>query len=487
MNRNALRARMTALATRRLAVALAWSLVAGCAMNPATGQKEFSLVSESQEIAMGIQAAEQVAVQMGPYRDSIWEPYVSQLGLQLAAKSERPQLPWQFTVIDDPQVNAFALPGGFIYITRGILANMNSEAELAGVLGHEIGHVTARHSASQMSRAQLAQLGLGLGMVLRPDLQNYIGAAGAGLQLLFLKYTRDDESQADMLGFRYSVRTGYDPHAMLDLFTMLESVESASGRERLPTWAVTHPYPENRLAETQRMIDSANINYAALSWDRDTYLRKLDGMVYGDDPRQGYFDGQAFYHPELKFQIVFPAGWKTNNGFSAVTGLAEGQDGLLQLELGSAESIATQLQAFMVQEGVTPGATSTASINGLPAVSAPFSASLAEGVPVRGRIAFITYGGRNYRLMALAKDAQASAYDAAMRSWIRSFRPLTDAARLNVEPERIKIVKLSSPMTVAAFNARYPSTVSVERVALLNGVPVDATFPAGKLVKRVVK
>jgi predicted Zn-dependent protease len=424
---------------------------------------------------------------MGPYEDPVWQPYVSKLGLQLAAMSERPQLPWQFTVVDDPQVNAFALPGGFIYITRGILANMNSEAELAGVLGHEIGHVTARHSASQMSRAQLAQLGLGLGMVLRPDLQDYIGAAGAGLQLLFLKYTRDDESQADMLGFRYSVRTGYDPHAMLDLFTMLEGVESASGQERLPAWAVTHPYPENRLAQTERMIDSAKIDYAALKWDRDVYIRQLDGMVYGDDPRQGYFDGQAFYHPDLKFEVVFPAGWKTNNGFSAVTGLAEGQDGLLQLELGSAEPIATQLQTFMAQEGVTPGSLSTASVNGLPAVAAPFSATIGEGVPVRGRVAFITYAGRNYRLMGIAKEEQAAAYDSAMRNWIRSFRPLTTAARLNVQPARIKVVKLSAPMTMAAFHAKYPSTIPLERVALLNGVSTDGSFPAGKLVKRVVK
>ncbi len=477
---------MQTQARRRLGAALAWSLVAGCAMNPATGQKELILVSESQEVALGVEAAQQVAVQMGTYEDSVWQPYVSRLGLQLAATSERPQLPWKFTVVDDPQVNAFALPGGFIYVTRGILANMNSEAELVGVLGHEIGHVTARHSASQMSRAQLAQLGLGLGAVLRPDLQGYIGAAGAGLQLLFLKYTRDDESQADMLGFRYSLRSGYDPHAMLDLFSMLASVESASGQERLPAWAVTHPYPENRLAQTQRMIDSAKVDYAALAWNRDPFLRQLDGMVYGDDPRQGYFDGQAFYHPELKFQVIFPAGWRTNNGFSAVTGLAEKEDGLLQLELGSADPIATQLQSFLAQDSVTSGAVSQAAINGLPAVSAPFRAMIPAGA-VRGYITFITYGGRNYRLMTIAKEAQAAAYDNAMRTWVRSFRPLTDAAKLTVRPTRIKVVKLSAPMTVAAFHARYPSVVPVERVALLNGIAVDGTFPAGKLVKQVVK
>jgi len=470
----------------RLLAVLAWAAVAGCSMNPATGQKELNLVSESQEIAMGLEAAQQVAAQMGGYTDTAWQGYVSRLGLQLAAKSERPQLPWHFTVVDDPQVNAFALPGGQLYITRGILANMNSEAELAGVLGHEIGHVTARHSATQMSRAQLAQLGLGLGAVLRPDLAQYAGVVSQGLQLLFLKYTRDDETQADMLGFRYALNSGYDPHAMLDLFSMLQGVESASGQERLPAWAVTHPFPENRLAHTQQMLDSAKADYSALTWDREPYLRKLDGMVYGDDPREGYFDGQAFYHPDLKFQVVFPAGWRTNNGFSAVTGLAEKQDGLLQLELGGAEPIATQLQTFLAQQGVTAGATSKAAVNGLPAVSAQFGAQLEEG-PVKGYITFITYGGRNYRLMTLATDAQFAAYDAPMRSWIGSFRPLTDAARINVKPARIRIVKLGGPMTVTAFNTRYPSVIPVDRVALLNGVATDATFPAGKLVKQVVK
>jgi len=486
MDGPARRARVRSRAPQRLVMALGWAAVAGCSVNPATGQKELNLVSESQEIALGIQTAQQVAAQMGPYQDTASQGYVSRLGLQLAAHSERPQLPWQFTVVDDPQVNAFALPGGFIYVTRGILANMNSEAELAGVLGHEIGHVTARHSAVQMSRAQLAQLGLGLGTVLRPDLAQYAGVVSTGLQLLFLKYTRDDETQADMLGFRYSLRSGYDPHAMLNLFSMLQGVESASGQERLPAWSVTHPFPEDRLAHTQQMLDSAKVDYAALTWDREPYLRQLDGMVYGDDPRQGYFDGSAFYHPELKFQVVFPAGWRTNNGFSAVTGLAEKQDGLLQLELGGTEPIATQLQTFLAQQGVTAGATARAPVNGLPAVSAQFTAQLEQGA-AQGYIAFITYGGRNYRLMGLATSAQAAAYDASMRDWIGSFRPLTEPARLNVTPTKIKIVKITGPMTAVAFNTKYPSVVPIDQFALLNGVAVDDAFPAGRLVKQVVK
>ncbi len=470
----------------RLLGALALATVAGCSTNPATGEKELNLVSESQEIAMGMQAAQQTKAQIGPYQDSTWQSYVSTLGLQLAAKSERPQLPWAFTVVDDPAVNAFALPGGFIFVTRGILTHMNSEAELAGVLGHEIGHVTARHSATQMSRAQLAQLGLGLGTVLRPDMAQYMGVLSTGLQLLFLKYTRDDETQADMLGFRYSLRSGYDPHAMLDLFSMLQGVEAASGQERLPTWATTHPFPENRLAHTEQMLDSAKVNYSTLTWDREQYLRQLEGMVYGDDPRQGYFDGQAFYHPELKFQVLFPAGWRTNNGFSAVTGLAEKQDGLLQLELGGTAPIKAQLDTFLTQEGVTAVSTSQAPVNGLPTASGRFRAQLEQGA-AEGYVAFITYGGRNYRLMTLAIAAQAAAYDGAMLAWIRSFKPLTDPARLNVKPARIHLVKLPRAMSLTTFNTTYPSAVPIDQVALLNGVSTGEALPAGRLVKQVVK
>jgi predicted Zn-dependent protease len=471
---------------RRLAGALAWSLVAGCSTNPATGQKELNLVSESQEIAMGMQAAAQTKAQIGPYQDTLWQAYVSELGKRLAAGSERPQLPWAFTVVDDPQVNAFALPGGFIFVTRGILTHMNSEAELAGVLGHEIGHVTARHSATQMSRAQLAQLGLGLGTVLRPDMAQYAGLVTTSLQLLFLKYTRDDETQADMLGFRYSLRAGYDPHAMLDLFSMLQGVEAAGGQGRLPTWAVTHPWPENRLAHTERMLDSAHANYASLAWNRDDYVRRLEGMVYGDDPRQGFFDGQAFYHPELKFQVVFPAGWRTTNGFSAVTGLTEKQDGLVQLGLAGPEPVATQLRTFLSQEGITGSAPYGAAVHGLPTAAAEFTAQLEQGT-VAGYVAFVAYGGRTYRLMGISTADQASAYGPAIRAWIASFQPLIDPARLDVRPNTIHVVRLSRAMTVAAFNTRYPSVVPVEEVALINGVPTGGSLAAGRLAKQVVR
>ena len=171
--------------------------MASCARNPVTGKNELSLVSEGQEIQMGQQAAQEVAQTIGFVDDSELQSYVANIGKRMAAKSERPDLPWEFHVVNDASVNAFALPGGFIYVTRGLLGSMNSEAELATVLGHEIGHVTARHSVQQISKAQLATLGLGIGSIVSSDIAQFAGLASQGLQVLFLKYGRDAENQAD--------------------------------------------------------------------------------------------------------------------------------------------------------------------------------------------------------------------------------------------------------------------------------------------------
>ena len=218
----------------------ALAVLAACAVNPATGEREFSLVSEGQEIELGRQADPEVAAQFGIVDDAGLQSYVSGIGMRIARDSERPNLPWSFKVVDDPIVNAFALPGGFIYVSRGILAHFDSEAELAGVLGHEVGHVTARHSASQMSRQQLQQIGLGVGMIFSETVREYGQLAMVGLQLMNLKYSRGDESESDELGLEYIGRQGYDPEAMIGVFQMLASV-SGSGDGRVPEWQLTHP------------------------------------------------------------------------------------------------------------------------------------------------------------------------------------------------------------------------------------------------------
>ncbi|MDX1647783.1 MAG: M48 family metallopeptidase, partial [Longimicrobiales bacterium] len=327
----------------RIRTILAMALLAvtvACAVNPATGRREFMLVSEQEEIQMGREADPQVTAAYGLADDPELQAYVSEIGQEMAAISERPDLPWSFKVVDEPVVNAFALPGGFIYVTRGILAHFANEAELAGVLGHEIGHVTARHSASQMSRQQLQQIGVGVGMIVSETFRDYGGLAVAGLQLMNLSYSRDDELQSDRLGLRYMSRVGYDPEELIGVFEMLASVSGSAEGGRVPEWQLTHPYPENREQEIRDEIAATGVELDGRV-ARDTYLDMLDGMVFGSNPRNGYFEGSRFLHPELAFEITFPSEWQTINQNQMVAAVAPQENGVVILELAADASSAS--------------------------------------------------------------------------------------------------------------------------------------------------
>ena len=337
---------------KRFGLAAALVVAAACATNPVTGRKELALISESQEIEMGQQAAVEVRQSSGVVPDTALQAYVRTIGLKLAKASERPNLPWSFDVVDDPAVNAFALPGGSIFITRGILSYMQNEAELATVLGHEIGHVTARHSVHQMSRAQVAQGLLGIGSVLSSDVASVAGVASQGLGLLFLKYSRDNETQADDLGFRYSLNDGYDVRAMRSMFEMLERVSAAGGGGRLPQWLATHPDPGNRIAKTDQRLATVTADLTKMRINRDPFVRRIDGVVFGENPRQGFFEGQRFNHPDLAFRIDFPAGWKTQNQPSAVVAVSPAQDAMVALSLSGTDSPDQAFAKFLGQPGV---------------------------------------------------------------------------------------------------------------------------------------
>jgi predicted Zn-dependent protease len=460
-------------------------LVAGCATNPATGQKQFSLISESQEIQMGLQADTSIVASIGLDPDSGRQRYVRDLGLRLARVSERPNLPWTFRVIDDPVVNAFAIPGGHVYVTRGILAHLNSEAELAAVMGHEIGHVTARHSVTQMSRAQIAQLGLVVGSVLSPDVQRYAGLASQGLGLLFLKYSRDDESQADQLGFRYMRRAGYDARQMPDVFTLLDRVSQASGGDRIPDWLATHPNPTNRRGAIEHDIAVTAPESLGTIVNRDPYLRHIDGIVFGDNPRDGYFKGSEFLEPELRFRFTFPAGWQTQNQRQAVLAVSPKQDALVQVSLAGQQTPEAAAQAFFGQQGVS-GAPVRGTVHGFATAGGGFHALTADSVRLAGRALYVAYDGRVYQLLAYAGEATWPSYAATVDPSLSSFDRLTDPGVLAVQPWRVDIVTVPQTMAVATFAQRYPGPVPAATVALVNNVDADARFPAGTLVKRII-
>lgn len=299
---------------RTLAAVVLVVLAAGCSTNPATGQRQFNIVSESQEIAIGRESHPQILQQYGVYDEKPeLNRLVDRVGRQLAATSERPNLPWTFTVLDTPMVNAMALPGGYIYITRGMLERINSEDELAGVLGHEIAHVTARHSAQQISRAQVAQLGLVLGSVLAGPqaTQQYGQLAELGLSLLFQRYSRGHETQADLLGTEYLAEAHFNPVGAERMLMTLQRLDKnpASGIER---YFMSHPDPAKRVNDVRGKITELSGMVSAGTFDapdRNAYLRLLDGVVTANSTSHTVIRDGVIYDRDHGLVIRAPQGW----------------------------------------------------------------------------------------------------------------------------------------------------------------------------------
>ena len=478
---------------RALVALLSILVLADCATNPVTGRPELVLMSEAQEIQQGKEAAPQIAATMGIYQDDELQRYVEGIGKRMAALSERPHLPWEFHVIDDSAVNAFAVPGGFIYVTRGILATMNSEAELASVVGHEIGHVTARHSVSQTTRAQLANYGMGVGMIGLAVMgagqagQMLGQMVGQGVGLLFLKYSRDDETQSDDLGLRYMSSAGYAPSEMPHVFHTLarESTEMSEGA-RVPEWQSTHPAPENREGRIKQEIAKLPPAQQEGRVDAAPYMAQIDGIVFGADPRAGYFDdANVFHHPELGFKVRFPRGWKTQNLPQAVVGVSEDQDAALQIVMADEKDADSAAAAFFSNQGIQRGSFDDSAVNGLQAVTASFSAATQQGT-VRGRTAFIELGKHVYQLVGFAPQQSYLAQEKALIGAIASFQKETDPAVLAVKPARIQLVTPTRDMSIEEFAKTYPGPASAKELAIINQVEAGGTYKAGVQAKRVV-
>jgi predicted Zn-dependent protease len=440
-------------------------------------------MTEAQEIQMGREADPEIVASMGVYEDAAWASYVDGLGKRMALTSERPNLPWTFRIIDDPTVNAFAVPGGFIYVTRGILTHFGSEAELMGVLGHEIGHVTARHSVSQISTQQAAQVGLVVGSIASSTIARFADAIGTGLGLLFLSYGRDDERQADDLGLRYMTREGYNPREMAATFEMLAGASAAQDGARIPGFLSSHPDPLERRDRILQKVASGEFSGSRI--ERDSYLARLEGMTFGENPREGFFRQGVFYHPEMAFRLDFPQGWHTLNQKTAVQGISQEEDAILVLTLAEGSSPRAARDAFLGQEGIAAGNPSEQAVNGLPASRADFQASTEDGV-LQGTVLFVQHGGRVFRILGYSTQQRWGAVANTVRAAVTSFRPVTDRAILDVQPARMTLVRTSASMTLEPFNARYPSTCPLATLSTINQFSPGETIPSGTLLKRVI-
>jgi predicted Zn-dependent protease len=470
--------------SRRIGVATLVAACLACATNPVTGKRELSFVSEAQEIQMGREAAQADLKRVGVVASPNAQAMVRNIGMRMARTSERPQLPWEFHVLDDGGVNAFAYPGGFIFVTRGLMTHLNSEAELAQVIGHEIAHVTAKHSVNAISNQQAAMFGLVLGSVLSDRVAQMGDAIGLGAGLLFLKFGRADEMQADDVGFGYALKQRYDVREAPKVFATLARLRGEEGA-RLPEWQSTHPDPGNRVQVAQQKVASLPAgSFANTTVNRNEYLQLLDGMIFGDNPRQGYFRGARFLHPDLRFELTLPTGWKTANLPEAVVAQSPQGDAQFQLVLGQG-SPAQVMQQFLSQEGIRVTERGQTNINGLPAVTAAFDAQTEGGV-INGLIAALRHGEYTYVMIGIMSQAAAARQGPAVSNSILSFRQLNDPSLINVQPARVDLVTLGDTMTGSAFNQRYPSTVPAEQIYVINGIQAGTSIPRGTVMKRVV-
>jgi predicted Zn-dependent protease len=465
---------------------LAFAL-ASCAVNPATGRKEFSLVSADKELQIGREGHTAIVAEYGLYGDSTLAAYVDSVGQALARVSHMPELKWTFTLLDDPVVNAFALPGGYIYITRGILAHLNSEAQLAGVLGHEIGHVTARHSAQRLTQQQLAGAGLLLASALSKEFARYGEAAQTALGLMMLKYGRDDETQSDELGVGYSAKAGYDPREIPATYHMLKRVGESAG-QRLPAFLSTHPDPGDRENRTRALATTASEGKTGLKTGGRTYLQRLDRVIFGHDPRQGYFEGERYYHPQLAFTLAFPAGWKYQDSRSSVVSASQDGKAIMELRLADAGTLTPAAYANdLVRRGRVLSANGAAeSFGGLDAWLGRLATTGQSGAAFTFVGAFVRRAPQQMFQLLGNTAAPGDADEGRIVASMRSFRPLTDAARLNVGPDRLKVVKVASNGTFESVIGGFgKQAADLAATSILNNVEPAEEVRAGQLLKIV--
>ena len=472
-------------------------LCAGCATNPVTGGKDLVLMSEKDEIAMGEQVNAQIMQQERVYNDIELQNYVQYVGNKLAQKSHRPNLNYRFTVLDSKEVNAFALPGGHIYVTRGLLSYLNSEAELAAVLGHEIGHVTARHAVRQHSATQLTSIGAAIGSAFIPG----VGQAGyqlAGVlgETLLRGYGREHELEADRLGAEYLARTGYDPDAMLAVIGALKSQEllefrlaREEGREPRVYHGLFSTHPDNDTRLQEIVANASQVTPVQNPFvGRNDYMQRVNGLVYGEGTGQGIVKGRDFYHGGLGFAMRFPQAWAINNLSDRLIAVAPGNGAYLQVTLTRVDPKSSPQDFFAAKMGIERlGNEQALSIHGLPAHTGTAPVNTGEGQRL-ARLTVIQMGNRAFVLVGLTPNSGAfSRYDGAFVDTARTFRPLTRAEREFASKEqRVRTFVANDKTTFANLAQTSPiEKFPEEQIRLINGRYPRGDIRPGEVMKTV--
>jgi predicted Zn-dependent protease len=466
--------------------------------SPVTGEKRFYAYSWEQEQQLGREADQQMLQQFGEYDDPQLRDYVKKVGQGVLQESHlrRPDAPeqyrttpFQFRVVDSPVVNAFALPGGYVYVTRGLLSHLQNEAQLAVVLGHEIGHVAARHASRQALKAQAGQLGLIAGVIIGQQVLddpqaagNMLNVGGALFQLLLTKYSRDAERESDQLGVEWAAREGYDAAEGAEFFRSLQRISDQQGAI-LPSWQSTHPDPGEREQTIIRLSRELNPQGTNAQTGEETYLRHIEGLVLGQDPREGFVRDGVFYHPQLRFQFPIPQGWSVQNEKAAVLLIAPERGALLVLEIAPAQSAQEAASRLAQTEGIQVISATPMQTQGLTAMRVMAQANTQRGAAAIINY-FIEYGGKVYSFLGYSSAANFEVYLPEFQQTAEAFQAVRDASKLQVEPVRLAIVAADKGAPFRTFiPAELPHGMTPLDLAILNQVELDEPIPQGKKLK----
>lgn len=476
---------------RRIAAVLVGALgLTHCAQNPVTGDKDFVLISEQQEIRMGAQAHQDVLKEYAALDDPALQAYVNGIGQHLAKQSHRPTLEWHFTVVDSPDVNAFALPGGYIYVTRGIMAYLNSEAQLAGVIGHEIGHVTARHGVRQQSASTAAGLGAVLGSILVPGMDNQAGASllQSLAQAWTAGYGREHELESDRLGAQYLAKSGYNPQAMIEVIGVLKNQElfaaaqaRRDGRKPVTYHGTFASHPSNDVRLRQVVGEAEKYRVAAPRDGRNDFLHKMAGVYFGDSPDQGVIRDNALLHDKLGLAIQFPHGWRVQNRPDRVIALSPGGDALVELQQGpkNDKPLTTLRKGIRLDAGARYD---RGSLSGYPAA---FAAGAQQGKPVV--VAAVVFNGTQYLIAGMARDKAVYLRERdTLRTAINSFHAITPAEKRAARPYRLQLMTAPPGTTMAELARQSPLGADAEsQLRLINDLYPGGEPRPGQLLKVV--
>ncbi len=484
--------------TLLLIVAVSFNACVSFQVNPISGKKRVYGYSWEQEKQLGAESDKEIVAQYGLYDDPEIAEYVSSLGQELLSvshlkrddtPSEYKDIEFTFRVLDSPVVNAFALPGGFVYITRGLLGHLENEAQLMVVLGHEIGHVAARHASQRAAEQQFGQLAVIGGAVLGEsfglDGGNILQLSSQTAQLLFLSYSRDDERESDALGVEYSAMKGYKAAEGGMFFTSLKRISEKAGGG-IPSHLSSHPDPGEREKTIPKLASEwEQKGYKQTKVDKDEFLKITDGILYGENPRNGFEKNGVFYHPDLKFKFPVPSGFALYNEPSAVILVNEAQDAVVQFTIDQENTTPkSSIEAILNQESISAISQEQITVSGYSGYKAEASVVTEDGGSLHLDISALNYNGNVYQFLSYTSEAQFNEYKSRFSSVYNGFGSVTDQSILNIKPVSLKLIKASK---TAKFQELLPSSLPMNiealDIAIINQVELDQVINKGDWIK----